>query len=99
MTQFRRWVANEETVCGTLGSVQGDPEAKNAVLTSTTVESLTDSQKWDIAGIMSSYDRMQEDQRFTGTPMYIVYAHKANSELCWSSTFMGRALQQLFQSK
>ena len=82
---------------GRFGSTQGYPEVRNAVMATTTVEWLSSfsSPKWKIAGVLSHHDRVQESQQFTGTPMYIIYAHKANSELLWSSTRMGRALKAL----
>ena len=57
------------------------------------------NQKWDIAGIFRRHgcgqeeeERAEEDvldgeeveeQQFTGTPMYVVYAHEADSGFCW----------------
>ena len=83
---------------GPLGSVQGCPRVRNAVMATTGVKFLSDSSKrtLEIAGILPHHGRVQEEeQQFTMTPIYIIYAHRANSGLCWSSTWMGRALQQL----
>ena len=83
---------------GPLGSVQGCPRVRNAVMATTMVEFLSDSSnlKLEIAGILPRHGRVQEEeQQFTMTPIYIIYAHRANSGSCWSSTWMGRALQQL----
>ena len=86
---------------GPLGSVQGCPEVRNAVMATTTVELLSDSSNrtLEIAGILPRHGGLQdgeeEAQKFTRTPIYIVYAHGANRGLWWSSTWMGRAFQQL----
>ena len=86
---------------GPLGSVQGCPEVRNVVIATTAVEFLSDSSNrtLTIAGMLPRHDRVQEEeekaQQFARTPIYIVYAHRASSELCWSSTWVGWALQQL----
>ena len=86
---------------GPLGSVQGCPEVGNAVMATTTVEFLGGSSNGTltVAGIFPRHGRVQEkeeeEQQSERTPLYIVYAHRANSGLCWSSTLGGRALQQL----
>ena len=70
-------------------------------MATTTVELLSDSSNrtLEIAGILPRHGGLQEGeeeaQKFTRTPIYIVYAHGANRGLCWSSTWMGRAFQQL----
>ena len=70
-------------------------------MATTTVELLSDSSNrtLEIAGILPRHGGLQEGeeeaQQFTTTPIYIVYAHGANRGLCWSSTWMGRAFQQL----
>ena len=71
-------------------------------MATTTVEFLSDSSNrtLKIAGILPCHGGVQEEeegeeQQFAGTPSYIVYAHRANSGLSWSSTWAGRALQQL----
>ena len=70
-------------------------------MATTTVELLSDSSNGtlEIAGILPRHGGLQEGEeeaeQFTTTPIYIVYAHGANSGLCWSSTWMGRAFQQL----
>ena len=84
-----------------LGSVQGCPEVRNAVIATTTVEFLTDSSNrtLKIAGILPRHGGVQggeeEEQQFLRTPIYIVYAHGADSGLFWRSTSVGRALQHL----
>ena len=85
-----------------LGSVQGCPELRNPVIATTTVEFLSDSSNrtLKIAGILPRHGHVQEEeeeeaQQFASTPVYIVYAHRANSGLCWKSTGVGRASQQL----
>ena len=62
-------------------------------MATTTVDFLSDSsnRRWEIAGILRPHDNVQ----FAGTPMYIVYAHGANSGLCWSSMLVGAARPQL----
>ena len=86
---------------GPLGSVQSCPEVRNAVIATTAVGFLSDSSNGTlkIAGILPRHDHVQEEeeeaQQFARTPIYIVYAHRANSGLCWSSTWVGRALQRL----
>ena len=87
---------------GPLGSVQGGPEVRNAVMATTTVELLSDSsnQTLTIAGILPHHGCVQEEegeeaQQFARTPIYIVYAHRAKCELYWGSTWVGRAFQQL----
>ena len=102
MTQFVRSVASEETflvgsIHGAFASVQGGPEARNAVMATTTVELLSDSstQIWEIAGILSRYDGVQEGQQFSMTPIYIAYANNASSGLCWSSTLLDPARRRL----
>ena len=88
------------TVQGPFGSVQGCPEVRSAVMATTVVEVLSNSSNrtLEIAGILPHHGRVQEEeeeaQQFTKTPIYIVYAHRASSGLCWSSTWMGR-LQEL----
>ena len=67
-------------------------------MATTTVELLSDfsNRTLKIAGILPRRGGVgEEEQQFTGTPIYVVYAHRANSGLCWSSTWAGRALQQL----
>ena len=61
-------------------------------MATTTVDFLSDSsnRRWEIAGILP-----QGNVQFAGTPMYIVYAHGANSGLCWSSMLVDPALSQL----
>ena len=82
---------------GAFRSVQGCPKARNAVTVTTAVESLSGSSrpKLEIAGILSHDDLVHEGQGFTGTPMYLVDADKASHALCWSSTCVTHALQQL----
>ena len=84
---------------GPLGSVEGCPEVRSAAMATTTVELLSDSSNrtLKVAGILPRHGGVQEEeeQQFAGTPIYIVYAHRANSGLCWSSTWVDRALQQL----
>ena len=86
---------------GPLGSVQGCPEVRNAAMATTTVELLSDSSNrtLKITGILPRHggvrEEEEEEQQFERTPLYIVYAHRPNSGLCWSSTGVGRALQQL----
>ena len=83
------------------GSVQGCPEVRSAVMATTTVELLSDSSNrtLKIAGILPRHCGVQEEeedaQQFTRTPIYVVYVHRANSGLCWISTWMGRALEQV----
>ena len=81
---------------GAFRSVQGCPEVRHAVMATTTVEMLSNSsnRRLKIAGILSHRDPVPGDQQSTGAPMYIVYSHKANRELRWSATYVGRALQQ-----
>ena len=87
---------------GPLRPVHGHLEVRNAVMAATTVEFLSDSSNrrertLEIAGILPCHDRVQEgeEQQFTRTPIYIVYAHRANSGLCLSSTWVDRALPHL----
>ena len=84
---------------GPLGSVQGCPEVRSAVMATTAVEFLSDSSNGTlkIAGILPLRGCVQEEeeQQFARTPSYIVDTHRANSGLCWSSTWVGRAFQQL----
>ena len=83
---------------GPLGSAQGRPEVRNVVMATTAMEFLGDSanRTLKIAGILPRHGRVPEEeaQQFTRTPMYLVYAHRANSGLCLSSTWAGR-LQEL----
>ena len=83
-----------------LGPVQGCPEVKNAVLATTTVERLSDSlnRTQKIAGILPRRGGVQEEEeaiaeQYARTPMYLVDAPRANSDLFWSLT--RRVLQQL----
>ena len=82
---------------GPLGPDRGCPEVRNAVMATTTVEFLSDSsnRRWEISGILARRGCVQEEekQQFTRAPLYIVYAHEANSSLCWRSTCLGRAVQ------
>ena len=69
-------------------------------MATTTVEFPSDSSNrtLKIAGIfrrLGGVQEEEEEQQFAGTPSYIAYAHTANSGLCWSSTLVDRALQQL----
>ena len=80
---------------GAFGSVHGGPDVSNAVMATTTVEWLGESPKLEIAGILSHDDHVQEGQRFTGTPMYIVDAYKTNDGLFWTSTCVYCARPQL----
>ena len=98
MAEFMR---REDTILGgsihgTFGSDPGRPEVRNAVMTTTTVESLSDSSspKWEIAGILAHHDRVEEGQQFTGTPIYLVYACKENRGLCWRLAGVDSTLQQ-----
>ena len=114
MAQFVRHVDSEQTflvspIQGPFGSVQGDHEARDAVMATATVELQCDSSngKLSISGILSHHGRVQEEedgeeeeeeeeeQEFPKTPLYIVYAHEANRAFCWSSTWVCRAVQQL----
>ena len=63
---------------GALGLVRGCNEVKSAVITSTTVECLTDSSDTtlDITGIFSSDNHVQHEQQVTETPKYVVYVSK-----------------------
>ena len=45
--------------------------------------------------MLSQHDCVEEGQLLSGTPMYLVYAHKGSSTLCWSSTCVGIAMRQL----
>ena len=91
---FAPWASNcedtfiERSIHGTLGSVQGRPEVRNAVMVITTVESQSDSSglKLEIAGRLLHHDRVQEGQQLTGTLMHLVYAHEAGSGRRRSST-------------
>ena len=95
------WLSSYVQVRAPLRSVHGRLEVRNAVMATTTVEFLSDSSKraLKIAGILPRHGRVQEEeeevQQFAKTAIYIVYAHRANSGLCWSSTGVGRALQEL----
>ena len=62
-------------------------------MATTTVDFLSDSsnRRWEIAGILRPHDCVQ----LAGTPMYMVYAHGAKGDLCWSSMLVGPALRQL----
>ena len=98
MAEFMR---REDTILGgsihgTFGSDPGRPGVRNAVMTTTTVESLSDSSspKWEIAGILAHHDRVEEGQQFTGTPIYLVYACKENRGLCWRLAGVDSTLQQ-----
>ena len=67
-------------------------------MATTAVEFLSDSSNGTlkIAGILPLRGCVQEEeQQFARTPSYIVDTHRANSGLCWSSTWVGRAFQQL----
>ena len=81
-------------VHGALGPVQSCPEAGNAVMATTvaSVELMSDSDP--VWRVISDDDHAQEDQQFTGTPMYITYARKANSGHCWFSMCADRAREQ-----
>ena len=62
----------------------------------TTTVSLSDCSgpKWEIAGVLSHPDCVQEDQQFTGAAMYLVCTHKVNSRIWWRRTLLDN-LQQV----
>ena len=71
-------------------------------MATTAVEVLGDSSNGTltIAGILPRHGRVQEEegeeaQQFARTPIYIVFAHRANSGDYWGSAWVGRAFQQL----
>ena len=101
MTEFVGRVSSEETfllgrIHGAFRSGQGCPEVRHAVMATTTIELLSDSSNGglEIVGMLSHHDPVPGGQQSTGAPMHIVYSHKANRELSWSATYVGRAPQQ-----
>ena len=87
-----------DPIQGPSESVQSCLEVRNAVMATTTVEFLSDSsnQTLKIAGILQCHNRAQEGEEAQQlTPVYLVGAHRGNCGLCWNSTLVGHALQQL----
>ena len=73
---------------GPLGSVQGWHDVRNVVIATTTVKLLSDSSNraLKIAEILPLHGGVQEEEEMQAqlvgwTPMYLVYAPRANSDL------------------
>ena len=101
MAQFvqRDASKSEEThpvdpIHGPFGSAQGCPAVIHPVMATTTVESRShsSSRKLEIAEVFSQHGLLQVQVCDSGFLRYIVYADKANAELCWSPTLQIPAL-------
>ena len=73
---------------GELGIVQGCHEVKSPVIASRTADCLINSLgvTWDITGIFTSVNYIQNKPKATKTPKYIVYAYKIDNLLRCVST-------------